>query len=187
MQQHRTTSPLRDRLLGPDPAMRSLLGMTLISITTYLLYLGIAGVQVLLGTIAPRWYGWAFATSMGFNAVVFALIRSGLTRGWRDPALGTVQLVAGVVFMLLTYALSGPAAATTLIILASHLVYAMFSLRPRQVWWLVGGTLAALAAPCWPATCGTARASRPRCRSSGCSTPAWCCRSSACWPTASPA
>ncbi|HVQ04760.1 MAG TPA: GGDEF domain-containing protein, partial [Burkholderiaceae bacterium] len=51
-----------------------------------------------------------------------------------------------VLFMYLTYATSGPAAPATLIILASHVVYAMFAFPVRQLWHFVVGTLVGLAA-----------------------------------------
>src|SRR5262249_27234976 len=71
-------------------------------------------------------------------------IRSGRTRHLQDPALGPLQLGVGAVFMLITYGVSGPAANATLIILASHVVYAMFAFSVRQLWRSVGIGLGAL-------------------------------------------
>jgi diguanylate cyclase (GGDEF)-like protein len=72
-------------------------------------------------------------------------VRSGAVRGGSDPGLGHTQLVVGVLCMYIGYAAAGPAASATLLAMASHIVYSMFAMKPRQVWQLVIASLSGLA------------------------------------------
>jgi len=133
-------------VLSDDPRLRGSLAVTLVSVATYLLYGAIGLVQVAVGTMQWRWLLACAVTALLINASFYALIRSGRTRSLDDPTLGALQLSAGVLFMLATYATSGPAALATLIILASHVGYAMFAFAVRQLWRFVAIELALLAA-----------------------------------------
>jgi diguanylate cyclase (GGDEF)-like protein len=135
---------LSDRLLTREPRQRARLVVTLISAITYVLYTGIIAVTVWLGLSPHHWWVVLGLAGLVINLAFFGLIRSGITRDWRDPALSNVQFVVGVLFMLATYVYVGPASGATLIALASLIVYAMFALSPRDVWSLTGFVLAAL-------------------------------------------
>jgi diguanylate cyclase (GGDEF)-like protein len=125
-------------LLTDDNRLQASLAVTLTSLLTYVLYAGIAAVQVAFGTMALPWLLWGGASGIAVNVGIYLWIRSGRTRHLKDPALGPLQLGVGVLFMYLSYAVSGPAANATLIILASHVVYAMFAFPVRQLWRAVG-------------------------------------------------
>ena len=121
-------------LLTDDTRLRPSLAVTLTSLLTYVLYSGLGAVQVALGTMALPWLVGGSLSGIAINVCIYAVIRSGRTRHLRDPALGALQLGVGALFMFLTYAVSGPAANATLIILASHVVYAMFAFPVRLLW-----------------------------------------------------
>ncbi|MBI5259742.1 MAG: GGDEF domain-containing protein [Burkholderiales bacterium] len=142
------TTPPRRRwpmLLGEHPSTRRQAAAVLFSFTTYLLYGLIFAIQVWLGVVAPAVGVAIVASGLVFNGLCYALVRSGIAREGLDPGLAHTQLTVGVLFMLAAYAASGPAASGVLIVMASHIVYAMFTLPPRVVWALVGGSLTGLA------------------------------------------
>ncbi len=132
-------------LLGSDPLIRQQVGAVLFSSGTYLLYGAITLAQAALGLMT--WpLAWALlAGSVALNLVFYAAVRSGAVAHGSDPGLGRTQLVVGVACMYVGYAAAGPAGNATLLAMASHIVYSMFSMTPRQVWRLVAGSLAGLA------------------------------------------
>ncbi len=133
-----------DRLLTTEPRTRGQLSIWLISVTTYVLYSGILWVQVSLGFTPVRVAWMLVAGTVAANLVFYLGIRYGLGPRW-DRTLGLTQLLVGIFFMWLCYATAGPAAPATVIVVASHIVYAMFAMPPKQVWALVGLSLVGLA------------------------------------------
>lgn len=85
---------------------------------------------------------WAVAVPL-VHAMLFALIRSGWSRRFEDPALTLPQLLLGGAFGALAYALAGPARGGVFLLLMVLLMAAMLSATPRQMRW--GGVFAALA------------------------------------------
>jgi diguanylate cyclase (GGDEF)-like protein len=139
-----TLARITDLVLTTHPVRRGDLSVWLISVTTYLLYILIMWVQVGLGFTPPK----TAAVLMGCTSVVNTLLYLGIRRGWGpsfDRRLGITQLLVGIVFMWMSYATAGPAGVVTVIIVASHIVYAMFSMPPRQVWQVVIFSLIGLA------------------------------------------
>lgn len=136
------TRPMDRPSSGSSGSRRLALRLWATSFATYIVYLGVLTVQIAVGfaSLGP-------VVALGTMAVVgnlafFALIRFGGSISLRTRArLGLAQLLFGVVAMLATYAVSGPVAPATTIIMASHIVYAAFSLTQRQIWRL---TMAAL-------------------------------------------
>lgn len=135
-----------DHVLTDDPKQRVRLRMCVNAGVYYLAYAALLVAQVLLG-FAPAGPTWALvAAELGFSLVAYATIRSGLNlRFERDPSLTRLQLGVGFAFTLWAYALVGPGASAILLVVASQVVYTMFSLPPREVRWMVRGSLAALA------------------------------------------
>ncbi|HEY0821183.1 MAG TPA: GGDEF domain-containing protein [Rhizobacter sp.] len=131
-------------MLTTEPRTRSHLSIWLISVSTYVVYSAIVWVQVGLGFTD---LGMAVAQS-GCVVVANGLLYMGIRKRWGprgDRSLGITQLLVGIGFMWWSYAIAGPVAAATVIIVASHIVYAMFSMPPRQVWQLVALSLSGLA------------------------------------------
>lgn len=140
-----TESPRLPTLLGSDPLIRKQVGVVLFSTVTYVLYGLITLAQAALG-VMPWPLAWAlFGGSMAMNAVFYVAARSGAVAKGSDPGLGRTQLLVGVLCMYIGYAAAGPSASATLLAMASHIVYSMFAMTPRQVWRLVLGSLGGLA------------------------------------------
>ena len=149
-----------DALLTRHPPMRRQLALWLTSVITYLLYTGLLWLQVWLG-FTPATMAWAL---MATATIVNTFFYFGIRHGWgpaSDRNLGSTQLVVGIVFMWVSYAAAGPVAGALMIIVASHIVYAMFSMSPWRVWRLVAFSLAVLRSPWCCATSGSPRATRP--------------------------
>jgi diguanylate cyclase (GGDEF)-like protein len=128
-------------LLGSDSVTRKQVYAVLFSAATYLLYSVIVAAQVAFGLTSAR-VALALISASGLaNLLFYLLVRSGLARAGRDPGLARTQMVVGILFMYLGYAASGPAGVGLTIIMASHVVYAMFRMTPRDVWRLVGASL----------------------------------------------
>lgn len=132
-------------LLGSSTRLRLQVGGVLLSSATYVLYAGITAVQVKLGFVDPTAALALIGAAMLMNLAFYAVVRSGRVERGRDPGLARTQLVVGVLFMFAGYALSGRSAAAVPIVMASHIVYAMFTMPPAQVWRLVVASMAGLA------------------------------------------
>jgi len=130
--------------MGENPTVRAQTSGVLFSAATYVVYAGIGVAQVAMGLMAPT-TAWALiALGLGLNVIFYALVRSGLAEKGRDPGLARTQLVVGILLMYATYAAVGPASSGLLVVMASHVVYSMFSMTPRQVWQLVASIIGGL-------------------------------------------
>jgi diguanylate cyclase (GGDEF)-like protein len=118
----------------------------LFSAATYVLYGVIGCVQSAFGLLSWSTAALLIALGLFANGVFYALVRSGRTARSVDPGLRKTQLLFGVLMMFPTYMVLGPAASGLLVVMASHVVYAMFTMTPRQVWQLVTFILGGLAA-----------------------------------------
>ena len=145
-------------LLGQDPLVRSQVAAVLFSSATYVAYGGISAAQVALG-LMKRQDAIAFVVfGVLINLLFYVAVRSGKVATGRDPGLARTQLVVGIALMYAGYAAIGPAATGLLVVMASHVVYSMFSMSPRQVWLMVGSTMAGLVVTM--VACGMARPER---------------------------
>jgi len=80
-----------------------------------------------------RWVvPWTIA-ALGGMVAVFAVIRSGINRRWRDPSLAVFQMLYAVAIAAGGYVLAGPVRSAALPILAVILMFGMFGLSVRQV------------------------------------------------------
>lgn len=140
-----TTDRLLPKLMGGDALVRRQVHAALLSAASYLLYSIIIAAQVGFGLTTPAAAKALWAGMAAMNLLFVAVVRSGLVRDGRDPGLQRTQMVAGILFMYLGYAASGPAGVGMTIIMARHIVHSMFKLAPREVWRLVGLSLAGLA------------------------------------------
>lgn len=138
-------TPTLAHLLGQNETVRAQVAAVLFSTATYVLYGGITVAQVVMGLMSPAVAQVLVSAGLLTNLVFYLLVRSGRYVGGRDPGFSRTQLVVGILFMYAGYAAVGPAATGLLVVMASHVVYSMFSMTPRQVWQLVISTLAGLA------------------------------------------
>lgn len=80
-----------------------------------------------------RWvWPWTIA-SIGGMLAVYALIRSGVNRRWRDPSLAMFQMIYAMACAAGGYVLAGPVRGAALPIVAVVLMFGMFGLSVRQV------------------------------------------------------
>lgn len=123
-----------DLFLSTSRRRRFALKLWAVSFGSYLLYSALLALQVGIGFASAPAVGAFLSCVLVANLGFYAVIRSGFVerRGLEATAAAT-QLVAGVVAMWANYAMVGPAAPATTIIVASHVVYASFSMTASQV------------------------------------------------------
>lgn len=130
--------------LGEGETLRTQTFGVVFSTATYLLYGLITWYQVRVGLMRSD-IGWTLTLlALGFNFLAYLVVRNGWVLTGRDPGLARTQLLFGVAMMFAAYAALGPGASGLLVVMASHVVYSMFIMTPRQVWTLVGFTLSGL-------------------------------------------
>lgn len=131
-------------LLPANRAQRQRMAVWGASAVGYVLYSTVQVVEVAFGLL-ERGMSDALIAAMAINTVVFyALYRSGWNLKRRDPGMTLPQILIGCGLSLWSYAVTGPARGAILLILASTLMYGMFSLSPRQSRALAAAALAAL-------------------------------------------
>ncbi|WP_409519919.1 GGDEF domain-containing protein [Pulveribacter sp.] len=128
---------LLDALLTRDPYQRIRLAMTVLAALLMLCCIGAMYLAVAAGMV-PAWpvHRWALVCSSGL-VVVYALIRSGYSRRWRDPALTLVQNVTAMACVAAAYVIAGQARGIVLPVLAVILMFGVFGLTPRQMVWVL--------------------------------------------------
>jgi diguanylate cyclase len=138
---------LRDLLVSSDPAQQQRMKIWGASAVGYLLYSTVQVVEVAFGLL-DRASSDALIAAMALKTLVFYLVyRSGLNRRLgSDAGVTLAQIVIGCALSLWSYSVTGPARGAILLILASTLMYGVFSLSPRQSRWLVAAALAGLGA-----------------------------------------
>jgi len=83
---------------------------------------------------APLW--WWSAASIAGMLVLIGLIRSGLNRRLRDPAMTVPQMLYAVLCAAWAYSFAGYAHGMVCVILAVILMFGMFGLTIRQIAWV---------------------------------------------------
>ena len=122
-----------DALLTREPPMRIRLGMCVLVFSlmlcgTVALYLtAVAGLASWRGV-----HAWA-VVSFGLNLLSYGLIRSGISRRWRDPSLTLFQCIAAMACVAAAYVIAEPARGVILPMLAVILMFGIFGLTPRQM------------------------------------------------------
>jgi diguanylate cyclase (GGDEF)-like protein len=107
--------------------------MAVLTLVMYGLFALLQHVQVLLGFIDAQASAWLMAFYLLGSLAFYILLRSGWSeRFTSDPALMQWQLVHGVLAVIGSYAITGPARGAVLAILVLVLTYGMFGLPARQ-------------------------------------------------------
>lgn len=146
MNLYKVLKPLADRVLTQDTLLRSRLQFWLTSAVTYALYAVILVAHVALGLaeFKPVLVGVFIATAL--NTFFYIGVRMRWDHFLSDDrGMARTQLGAGLVMMLLTYSIVGLGAGATIVIMASHLIYALFSFGSTQVWRFLALSLTSLA------------------------------------------
>lgn len=120
-------------LFSTSPTLRVRSSMAMLAV---LLMSGSAGVMLWLGYAG---YGslhgitlWA-AAAVGGLIVMAAMVRSGMTASWRDPALTFPQIMWAITASAMAYVLAGPAKGVVPGLLAVTLLFAALNLRAKQI------------------------------------------------------
>lgn len=85
------------------------------------------------GLADKQWVRWWSFASAACVLVSFALIRSGVTRKWQDPAFTSVQMIYAITSNAVAYVIAGSARGITPPILTVIMMFAVFGLRPQQI------------------------------------------------------
>jgi diguanylate cyclase (GGDEF)-like protein len=121
--------------------------MVLQTVAIYGAFAAVQQAQVMLGFIDPQASAWLMAFTFLGSLVFYLLIRSGWSeRIPSDPALMPWQIFHGVLAIIGSYAITGPARGAVLAILVLTLTYGMFGLPARQARLLALFSFVALAA-----------------------------------------
>lgn len=95
----------------------------------------VALMQVLnvYGITDPEWiWPWTAGAATGM-VLPFALIRSGVTRHWRDPSLTLPQMLFAILCAVAGYCISGPSRSIVLPMVAVIMMFGMFGLTQRHM------------------------------------------------------
>lgn len=84
------------------------------------------------GVLLARMQWWSLLCGTGL-VVVYALIRSGYSQRWRDPAMTLFQITSSLSCAALAYAIAGPARSIVLPAIAVILMFGSFGLTRRQM------------------------------------------------------
>ena len=129
-------APIEALLLGREPQLRLRLFRILIAMAVYGLSLLAQWHAVRLGwadPVAARWLG-AFVL-VGICAF-YAIVRSGVTLQWHDPALTLPQMVCGIVAIALAYQVNPLVRGVLPMLAGLVLMFGIFTLDPRTCRWL---------------------------------------------------
>ena len=124
-------APIEALLLGREPQLRLRLFRILIAMAVYGLSLLAQWHAVRLGwadPVAARWLG-AFVL-VGVCAF-YAIVRSGVTLQWHDPALTLPQMVCGIVAIALAYQVNPLVRGVLPMLAGLVLMFGVFTLDPR--------------------------------------------------------
>lgn len=121
-----------DWVLGFDRRMRTRVAFQLLA---WAVYLG-CDIALLVGMsvgVVSVPLGSAFiAFTLMAQFVIYLLLRSGLTEELDDPSLMLVQSLLALTMVAAGYAIAGPLRSCALMLAVMVIVYAMFTLTPRQ-------------------------------------------------------
>lgn len=120
-------------LFSVHPGLRVRSSMAMLAV---LLMVCSAGVMLWIGYAGYASMGavvvWS-VVSVGGLVVIAGMIRSGITRQWRDPALTFLQILWGVSCSAVAYVLAGEAKGIVPSALAVTLLFAALNLNARQI------------------------------------------------------
>lgn len=140
-------SRLSALVLGPPGRKRLRVLLVVLPLVSYSVFALLQYAEVLLGFVDAEESVWLTAFYLLGSLVFYTLIRSGWSeRIASDPALMPWQILHGVLAVIGSYAITGPARGAVLAILVLVLTYGMFGLPARQARLLALFSIVALAA-----------------------------------------
>ena len=119
-------------LLGRDRFLRVLVFRTLASILVFVLCVLLIGQGINTGWIDPVagqvLAGLILTSCLGF----YAVIRSGWTQQFKDPALTLTQVLVAETWIAVAYSITGPAHGATLILYALVMFFGVFNMNVKS-------------------------------------------------------
>ena len=137
--------PWLRRLLGGDPVQRRRSSQSLLALGGYGLLAVCQAVEVRWGLIDAADSDLLMVVALGGALLFFLLVRSGISRRWRDPSLTLPQIGFALAMATWTYAITGPARGVLLALAMLALLFGMFKLSVRQSTGLALASFASLA------------------------------------------
>lgn len=140
-------------LLGGDARLHRPLVLTLIALLIMLASIMAMQWVAWAGLAQPAPVHWWSLAGGAWIVACFALLRSGRTLRWHDPAFTAVQIAVAFTFNASAYVIAGQARGMVLPLLALVMVFGVFGLSVRQIKALLAYSLAlyagAVAAAQW--------------------------------------
>ncbi len=102
------------------------MGLMALSVAVFVYAAQVAGTPL-------RWVALWTVVSLSGMAVMWGLIRSGVSRRWADPSLTVPQMLFAISSGAVAYTLAGPVRGATFPVLMVILMFGMFQLRIRMV------------------------------------------------------
>ena len=123
----------RDVLLTTDPRLR--MSLTTTGFACLLMAFCILVMEWLgrAGVANPQWVRWWSLASGAGVLLSFALIRSGVTRHWEDPAFTAEQMLLAITSNAVAYVIAGPARGVPPLVLSIIMMFAVFGVRPSRL------------------------------------------------------
>jgi diguanylate cyclase (GGDEF)-like protein len=144
---------LGDLLFTADPRQRLRLQQALLAMALMTLSVGVFSYAAHVAGTPGRWVAAWVVVSLGGMAVMWALIRSGVSRRWGDPSLTMPQMLFAITSGAVAYTMAGAVRGATFPVLMVILLFGMFQLRARTTAWMSLYTLLAFgAAMAWKAS-----------------------------------
>jgi diguanylate cyclase (GGDEF)-like protein len=128
--------PLVDALLTHDPRERQRLSQALLAMG--LLATGVLAMHyfVAIGQADAAAVWWWSGFTLAGMVVFFALIRSGVSRRWREPSLTVPQMLFALTSGAVAYALLGSGRGAVFPVVMTILMFGLFVATPRQMRWV---------------------------------------------------
>ncbi|WP_341887881.1 GGDEF domain-containing protein [Variovorax sp. YR752] len=127
-----SVSSINDLLLGPAGHRRVRVSQVLVALVVYVLFAIVQQAEVELGLIDAQASNLLTLFNLAGTFGFYLLVRSGMSEALADPAMTVPQMVWGVLSMVGSYAITGPARGAVMTLLVLILVFGMFALRPAH-------------------------------------------------------
>jgi diguanylate cyclase (GGDEF)-like protein len=136
---------LTDLVLGTEPKMRTPVAMGLVTAGMYMACSAIIWfVGIPHGLLTPSFGHLLIGLQLFAALVSFPLLRSSLTRHWRDPGLTATQMLWASATLILAYPALEAVRPSSLQTLCLIQVFGFLGLQPRAARWVGAATIAML-------------------------------------------
>jgi diguanylate cyclase (GGDEF)-like protein len=128
----RRYSPLSMLILGANPKQRGTVMLSMYASAVYVACLGLVAYFVHVGFMTPEVGSWMMGGLVATIMLIYAMLRSGWSMRFKDPALTVFQIILAITWDCVSYALIGPAHAGMMMLMELSLFFGIFSLNARS-------------------------------------------------------